>query len=287
MVTISVNKQRRENLQKLHTATHLLNYAAKEVLGNHIWQHGSNLKEEIGSLDITHYKQLTQEEIFQIEKKVQKLIIKAQDVFIEELERTTAEQKYGFRLYQGGAIPQRVLRIVHVGEYDIEACGGLHVGNSKDIGLFKIVSTSKLQDGVIRVEYKVSEFAYEFIQDQQRELQHTAKEFTVDWKSTSTTAAKFFKEWKEQKKTIEQFEKSILELHTLQIKQLEIKECNDEYELKESLSMKVIQELFEIGRKSHTVFTLITPQVILSTQDSITHKFKKQIKRGEFYQYII
>ncbi|MFT4244585.1 MAG: hypothetical protein ACMXYB_03995 [Candidatus Woesearchaeota archaeon] len=285
MVTISINSQRRENLQKLHTATHLLNYAAKEVLGNHIWQHGSNLKEEIGSLDITHYKQLTQEEIFQIEKKVQELIIKGEDVFIEELERTTAEQKYGFRLYQGGAIPQRVLRIVHVGEYDIEACGGLHVGNSKDIQLFKIVSTSKLQDGVIRIEYKVGEFAYNFIQEQQQELQHTAKEFAVDWKSTSTTAAKFFKEWKEQKKIIEQLEKSVFELHKNQISQAS-QNSQKEYELTTSLSMKVVQELFEIGKQTHTTFTLITPTIILSTQNSISQEYKKQIKRGDFYQYM-
>ena len=285
MVTISINSQRRENLQKLHTATHLLNYAAKEVLGNHIWQHGSNLKEEIGSLDITHYKQLTQEEIFQIEKKVQELIIKGEDVFIEELERTTAEQKYGFRLYQGGAIPQRVLRIVHVGEYDIEACGGLHVGNSKDIQLFKIVSTSKLQDGVIRVEFKVSEFAYLFIQEQQQELQQSAKEFAVDWKSTSTTAAKFFKEWKEQKKTIEQLEKSVFELHKNQISQIS-QNSQKEYEITTSLSMKVVQELFEIGKQANTEFTLITPTIILSTQDSISQEYKKQIKRGDFYQYI-
>ena len=282
MVTISINKQRREILQELHTATHLLNYAAQEVLGNHIWQHGSNLKEEIGSLDITHYKQLTQEEIFQIEKKVQELIIKGEDVYIEELERTKAEQKYGFRLYQGGAIPQKVLRVVHVGEYDIEACGGLHVGNSKDIQLFKIVSTSKLQDGVIRVEYKVSEFAYNFIQELQQELQQSAKEFAVDWKSTSTTAAKFFKEWKEQKKTIEQLEKSIFELYNTQIKQLQVKE----YQLKDSLSMKVIQDLFEIGRQTHTSFTLVTPTIILSTQESISQEYKKIIKRGDFYQYI-
>lgn len=282
MVTISINSQRRENLQKLHTATHLLNYAAKEVLGNHIWQHGSNLKEEIGSLDITHYKQLTQEEIFQIEKKVQELIIKGEDVFVEELERTAAEQKYGFRLYQGGAIPQRVLRIVHVGEYDIEACGGLHVGNSKDIQLFKIVSTSKLQDGVIRVEFKVSEFAYLFIQEQQQELQQSAKELSVDWKSTSTTAAKFFKEWKEQKKTIEGLEKSVFELHKNQISQ----NSQKEYELTTSLSMKVVQELFEIGKQTNTIFTLITPTIILSTQDSISQEYKKQIKRGDFYQYI-
>lgn len=286
MVTISVDKKRRQHLQQLHTATHILNYAAQKILGNHIWQHGSSLKEDTGSLDITHYKQLTYEEIFEIETLIQEIIFKKQDVYIEELERTAAEQKYGFRLYQGGAIPQRKLRVVHVGKFDIEACGGLHVGNSSEIGLFKIVNTSKLQDGVIRVEYKVGEFAYRFIQEQQQQLYNTARELSVDWKSTSNTALKFFKEWKEQKKLIEQLEKSIFELHTSQISKLDLK-GEVEYEIFDSLSMKLLQELFELGKSKHNQFTLITSKLILSTQDSILHKYKKQIKRGDFYQYIL
>ena len=283
MVRIKVDETRRNNLEKLHTATHIVNFAAQKVLGNHIWQHGSNLKENIGSLDITHYKQLTQYEIFEIENIVQDLISKEEDVFVEELERTQAEQKYGFRLYQGGAIPQRKLRIIHVGEYDIEACGGLHVANSRDIRLFKITSTSKLQDGVIRLEYKVDSFAYSFIQEQQRELYNTAQELSVDWKSVQKSATKFFNDWKDLKKQIEQMQESISKIH---LSNISTSSKIETYEIEEKLPIKYLQELFEEGKKIHSTFTLISPQFILSTQDSIKHNYKKQIKRGDMYQYI-
>lgn len=283
MVTIKIDQRRRVNLEKLHTATHILNFAAQKILGNHIWQHGSNLKEELGSLDITHYKQLTQYEIFQIESAVQDLINKEEDIFIEELERTKAEQKYGFRLYQGGAIPQRILRIVHVGEYDIEACGGLHVGNSKDIRLFKITSTSKLQDGVIRVEYKINSFAYEFIQEQQKELYNTAQELSCDWKSVKKSATKFFNDWKDLKKQVEQFQDSITNIH---LSNIENSSSKNEFQIEDELPLKHLQELFEKGKSEHSTFTIISPQFILSTQDSIKYDYKKQIKRGDMYQYI-
>lgn len=283
MVRIKVDERRRNNLEKLHTATHIVNFAAQKVLGNHIWQHGSNLKEDIGSLDITHYKQLTQDEIFQIENVVQDLISKEEDVFVEELERTQAEQKYGFRLYQGGAIPQRKLRIIHVGEYDIEACGGLHVGNSRDIRLFKITSTLKLQDGVIRLEYKVDSFAYTFVQKQQRELYNTAQGLSVDWKSVSKSATKFFNDWKNTRKQIEQMHESISKIHFSNISNSPKIET---YEIEEELPTKYLQELFEEGKKKHFSFTLISPQFILSTKDSIEFDYKKLIKREEMYQYI-
>lgn len=284
MVTIKVNKERRNNLEKLHTATHILNFAAQKVLGNHIWQHGSNLKENNGSLDITHYKQLTQEEVFQIESVVQELINKGEEIFIEELERTKAEQKYGFRLYQGGAIPQRKLRIVHVGNFDIEACGGLHVGNSKDISLFKIVSTSKLQDGVIRVEFRVDSHAFEFIQEQQKELYNTAQELSVNWKDVAKSAAKFFNSWKNLKKQTEQMQGSIKKIYSERIKELPDAK---NIEIHNELPIKDLQELFEEGRQERSTFTIISPEFILSTQDSISdYKYKKKIKRGDMYQYI-
>lgn len=282
MVTITINEVRRNRLKRLHTATHLVNYAANKILGNHVWQNGSNLKEMSGSLDITHYKQLTLDEIHQIEQEIEQLISKGLDVTIEELNRSIAEEKYGYTLYQGGAIPMEVLRVVHVGEIDIEACGGTHVGNTKEVGNFKIINSTKLQDGVIRLSYVIGEFALKEIQTQEKYLQETAQVLSVEKKDCAKTAEKFFNEWKNQKKDIENLEKEVFELHKNSVSTTK----STTYTITSQLSMKLIQELFEIGNKTNKEFTLITNTVILSTQESIDEEYKKQIKRGDFYQYI-
>ena len=98
MVEIQVDMKRREQLRRLHTATHIVNFCAREVLGNHVWQNGSNLKPEEGSLDITHYDQLTQDQISTIEEMVNTVIFENKKVTIEELDRGEAEKKYGFIL---------------------------------------------------------------------------------------------------------------------------------------------------------------------------------------------
>ena len=283
MVKISVNALRRKRLKTLHTATHLVNYASKKVLGNHVWQNGSNLKEENGSLDITHYKQLSMDEIVEIELEVERLISKGLDVSIEEINRAVAEEKYGYTLYQGGAIPMEVLRVVHVGDVDVEACGGIHIGNTQEISYFKITQSSKLQDGVIRLTYVVNEYALQEIQKQEKYLQETSNVLSVEKKDCAKTALKFFNEWKEQKKHIEQFEEEIFLLH----KTLLLNNTSQEYTLSSNLSMKYIQELFNIGLQKNSTFTLYSNLVVLSTKESVTFEFKKQIKRGDFYQYII
>ena len=283
MVTIKIDEVRRERLKRLHTATHLVNYAAKKVLGNHVWQNGSNLKEEVGSLDITHYKQLSLKEIHDIEKEIETLITQGIEVYIEEVNRAIAEEKYGYTLYQGGAIPMQTLRVVHVGEIDIEACGGTHVGNTKDIGIFKMINTSKLQDGVIRLTYSIGKFALSHIQSQETYLQETSQVLSVETKDCAKTAEKFFNEWKTQKKTIENLEKEVFELHKSSISN----STGNSYTIKGELSMKFIQDLFSQGKEKHPSFTLITQKLALSTEENVEFEFKKQIKRGDFYQYIL
>lgn len=283
MVTIKIDEIRRERLKRLHTATHLVNYAAKKVLGNHVWQNGSNLKEEVGSLDITHYKQLSLDEIHKIEQEIESLISKGLDVTIEEVNRAIAEEKYGYTLYQGGAIPMQILRVVHVGEIDIEACGGTHIGNTKDVGIFKMINTSKLQDGVIRLTYSVGEFALSHIQSQEAYLQETSQVLSVENKDCAKTADKFFNEWKAQKKTIEHLEKEVFELHKHSI----LSSNDTSYTIKGELSMKFIQDLFSQGKEKHSNFTLITQKLALSTEENVEFEFKKQVKRGDFFQYIL
>jgi len=152
-VSCKVNSDRREQIKKHHTSTHLINMAARKLLGNHIWQAGSKKDVDKAHLDLTHYENLTEEQTRNIEDFVNNMIKKKIKVKKEILPRSEAEEKYGFIIYQGGSIPETTLRIISIAGIDSEACGGLHVDNTEEIEEVFIFSTKRMQDGVIRVEY--------------------------------------------------------------------------------------------------------------------------------------
>lgn len=148
-----VDISRRKQLIKHHTATHVVNGAARRVLGNHVWQAGSEKTVEKARLDISHYDVLTEEQMEKIEKLANKAVKERRKVIISEMPRNEAEERYGFRLYQGGAVPSKTIRVVDVKDWDVEACGGLHVKNTSELEIIKLVRSKKKQDGVIRLEY--------------------------------------------------------------------------------------------------------------------------------------
>ena len=148
-----INKERRESLRRHHSAAHLLNGAAKKLLGNHVWQAGAEKTPEKGRLDITHYDSLSNEELQKIEDMANQVIHEKRPVANPVLPRLEAEKKYGFTLYQGGAVPGKQLRIVDIKDWDVEACGGTHVSNTGEIECVKITKAKKIQDGIIRLEY--------------------------------------------------------------------------------------------------------------------------------------
>jgi alanyl-tRNA synthetase len=118
--------KKRYTLMKAHTATHLVNGAARRVLGEHVWQHGTQKGVESTRLDISHYRRLTHEEVHQIETLANKAILADMQVETAWMPRSEAESRYGFRLYQGGAVPGKDIRVVKTGDWDVEACAGTH-----------------------------------------------------------------------------------------------------------------------------------------------------------------
>ncbi len=152
-VYCKINMDRRRQLTIHHTATHVINAAARSVLGKHIWQHGAHKSEDKAHLDITHYKTLSEDEVRKIENVANEIVQRGYDVITEELTRTEAEKRYTVRIYQGGAVPGKVLRIVSIDDIDHEACGGTHVKNTKEIGKIIILKTERIQDGIIRIEF--------------------------------------------------------------------------------------------------------------------------------------
>ena len=144
---------RRIQLAQHHTAAHIINGAAREVLGEHIWQAGAAKTVEKGRLDITHYETLTPDEIKRIEAVANRIISENKPVVKLEMAKNAAEARYGFRLYQGGAVPGSVIRVITIDGFDTEACGGTHLHTTGETKQITILRSTKVQDGVIRIEY--------------------------------------------------------------------------------------------------------------------------------------
>ena len=136
-----------------------------------MWQHSAFKEEDHARLDITHHSALTDDDVIKIEQTANSIVEKAIPVKIENFDRGTAEQRYGFRIYQGGIVPVKSVRIVSIGDLDIQACGGTHVVNTSDIEEIKITRTKRIQDGVVRIEFVSGESAKEFVRKKQRGLE--------------------------------------------------------------------------------------------------------------------
>jgi len=167
IVSCKVDQSRRVNITKNHTSTHILNSSSRGVLGSWVWQHSAFKEEDHARLDITHHSSLTEDQVKQIEIAANNMVKQNYPVTIEYFDRGTAEQKYGFRIYQGGIVPVKSVRIVSIEDKDIEACGGTHVRETGQIELIKITKTKRIQDGVVRLEFVSGDSAFEYLKKQQ------------------------------------------------------------------------------------------------------------------------
>jgi alanyl-tRNA synthetase len=165
-----VNDRRRELITKHHTATHVLNTAARINLGSWVWQNSAFKDENYARLDITHHSSLNNRDVERIEQTANRIIRQNLPVRINIYDRVEAERDYSFRIYQGGAAPTNNLRIVNTGNWDIEACGGTHANTTGELGLIKITKSERIQDGVVRLEFVAGEAAISYIQKQDLQL---------------------------------------------------------------------------------------------------------------------
>ncbi len=188
---------KRYALMKAHTATHLVNGAARRVLGEHVWQHGTQKGVESTRLDISHYRRLTPEEIHKIEAFANQAVLADMPVTTVWMPRSEAESRYGFRLYQGGAVPGKDIRVVKTGDWDVEACAGTHLKRTGEIGFLKIVYTERIQDGVERLGYAVGLQALKAVQQQERLLWKVSETLSAPLEKLDKTAEKLMKELKE------------------------------------------------------------------------------------------
>jgi alanyl-tRNA synthetase len=197
-----IDADRRFRHMRHHSATHLILYSAKKVLGEHVWQAGAKKEWDKARLDITHYRRPDDKEIAEIERLANREVMANKPVKWEFMDRVEAERKYGFTLYQGGVPPGKEIRIVRVGD-DVQACGGTHCDYTGEIGVIKIVRTESIQDGVVRLEYTAGESALEYMTKEEEYLKEAGRILRVEPSMLPKTVQRFFEEWKDQRKEIE------------------------------------------------------------------------------------
>ena len=167
-VSASVNHKERRAIQKNHSATHLLHAALKEVLGDHVNQAGSLVAPDRMRFDFSHFGPLKEEEIEQVERRVNEEIWNSIEVSIQKMPIEEAKEMGAMALF--GEKYGDIVRVVNMAPFSIELCGGIHVSNTAEIGLFKIVSESGTGAGVRRIEALTGQAAFLYLEDIQSQF---------------------------------------------------------------------------------------------------------------------
>ena len=199
----------RLQLAQHHTAAHIINGVARKLLGNHVWQAGASKSLEKARLDITHYDSLSDSEVAEIEKQANTIIRQDIPVYKSFMPRNVAEAKYGFVLYQGGAVPGKEIRVVSIPGLDVEACGGTHLNLTGEVKLIKILRTSKVQDGIVRIEFTAGNAALKTKLAENKILEEAAKMLKVEVDQLPGRVEELFENWKKARKSLKKKQKMI------------------------------------------------------------------------------
>ena len=171
-VMLTVDKARRTDICRNHTATHILDKALRDVLGSHVAQAGSLVEDGRLRFDFSHFEAMTAEQIKETERIVNQKILESIDVTVQELPIEEAKKLGAIALF--GEKYGDVVRVVSVGDYSIEFCGGTHLTNTSQCGLFKIISEGGVAAGVRRIEAVTGNGVLEYIENNDKLIVNTA-----------------------------------------------------------------------------------------------------------------
>ena len=201
-VTAAVDEQRRASICRNHTATHLMQKALREVLGEHVHQAGSYQDDKITRFDFTHFNAVTPEELVEMEKRVNEKIFAALPVTIQNLPIEEAKKMGAMALF--GEKYGKVVRVVDAGGWSVEFCGGTHVKNTAQIGCFKILSEASVAAGIRRIEATTGYGVLNLLDDRTSELANTAVALKANnMKDVAARAQAVTAELKEANKQLE------------------------------------------------------------------------------------
>ena len=171
-VTVQVNESRRRNIMRNHTAAHLLQAALRKVLGTHMEQAGQMVNEDEVRFDFTHFEALSDVEITKTEYLVNEFIMSATPVTMQEMPIEQAKKMGAMMLF--GEKYGDIVRVVKAGNFSTEFCGGTHVANSGELGLFKIIGESSVASGVRRITAVTGENLFSMLKTMEYTTEHIA-----------------------------------------------------------------------------------------------------------------
>lgn len=206
-VKLVVNGSRRDAISKNHSATHLLQKALREILGTHVQQAGSLVAPDRLRFDFNHYEAMTDEELEKVERLVNAKISEALPADIKYMNMEEAKKTGAMALF--GDKYESVVRVVSFGDFSTELCGGIHVSNVSQIGLFKIISETGVAAGVRRIEAKTGFHAYEAVKDMERTIKNVADSLKTDVSKVEEKAEKTSEDLRSALKEIEELKSKI------------------------------------------------------------------------------
>ncbi|MGN9164181.1 alanine--tRNA ligase [Tissierellaceae bacterium HCP3S3_D8] len=202
-----VEGEKRRALMRNHSATHLLHKALKEILGDHVEQAGSLVLPNRLRFDFTHYDGLSQHELLDIEYRVNSMILKALDVTTTETNLEDAQNMGAVGLFEDKY--GDVVRVVDMGGYSRELCGGTHVSNTAEIGMFKLISESGIAAGVRRIEAITGMEVYRYINNLEEEIHEVSSILKTNRTNLVEKSKSIVEEIKERDKDIEELRKKL------------------------------------------------------------------------------
>ena len=207
-VVASINVTRRQAIMRNHTAAHLLQAALREALGTHVEQAGQLVNENAVRFDFSHFSALTSEEITKIESRVNEIILSAMDVVTEEMSIDDAKKKGAMALF--GEKYGDTVRVVSAGDFSTELCGGTHVKNTGNIGLFRIVSESSVAAGVRRIEGVTGFGVVDYLNSREELIHNTASAMKLgNVNELANKASALTQELKAKEKELEELKAEI------------------------------------------------------------------------------
>lgn len=200
-VELSVDSERRQNVCKNHTATHMLHETLKEILGEHVNQAGSYVDDERLRFDFTHFAALSESEIKDVERKLNDEIMKSYNVNTDVMTIDEAKKSGAVALFDDKY--EEDVRVVSVGNFSKELCGGTHVKNSGEIGLFKILSETGVAAGIRRIEAVTGAKSVQYVEDKNDFLKEVSAALKCGEKDVISRVQLLLQELKEKDKEIQ------------------------------------------------------------------------------------
>lgn len=289
-IIAKVDSFRRKSIMRNHSATHLLNKALKTVLGNHINQAGSLVTDKRLRFDFTHFEAISHEDLMKIENLVNKAIFDSYNVETIETELAKANEMGAIGLFEDKY--KDIVRVVNMGDYSIELCGGTHVSNTSQIMMFKILSESGIAAGVRRIEAITALSVYDFINDFQEKEETIASLIKSKKDDIRTRITSILDEEKELKSEIEKL-KSIYENGIIESLESKIFEVSDVNVLVAKLnnidnqSLKNISDKLQNSKDNLVVLLASSNDGKIIYLSSVSKELiKRNIKAGDIVKYI-